>query len=143
MLQYLSSADAARAAGRERFDGYCCVEEVYRTSLGRFGPLDGAHIFAAGQFIELACCPLNVVPICRYRHNNPFGFDPGDTKGCMDLIGRNPKPAIQRIDWLLRNAGGDYRRRVWEQVEELVYEALLVSEKVRAIEEDLTVLLAA
>lgn len=144
MLEYLSSADAARAAGRERFQGYCCIEEIHRSSMGfKFGPLDGAHIFSAGQFVELAKCPLNVVPVCRYRHNNPFGFDRGDTKGCMDLIGRTQKPALQRIEWLLTWVGGEYRRRIVEQIEELVYEALLVSDKVRAMEEDLVVLLAA
>lgn len=142
MLQFAKSADHARAIGRERFEGYCCIEEVHKQSLGSWGPLDGAHIFAAGQFVELAACPLNVVPICRYRHNNPFGFAPADHKGCMDLVGRNPKPALQRIEWLLRHVGGEYRSRVCEQLEELVYEALLLSDKVRAMEEDLTILMA-
>ena len=84
---------------------------------------------------------INVLPVCRYRHNNPFGFEAHDNIGCMDLVGASPRPHIDRVLWLLRHANSEYRRRVWEQVAELVSEALLVSERVRGYEDDLTVML--
>ena len=141
MLKLCRTADAAREAGRNSFDGYCVIEGLHRSSLGFLGPLDGAHIFSAKMAPEIAKAPLNVLPICRYRHNNPFGFYTDDEKGCMDLVGVEPKPPLERVAWLLRWVDGDYRQRVRERLLELVYEALLVSEGVKKHEEDLTAML--
>lgn len=141
MLKLCRTADAAREQGRNAFDGECVIEGVHRSSLGFLGPLDGAHIFSAKMAPEIAAAPLNILPICRYRHNNPFGFYQGDEKGCMDLVGLDPKPPLERIEWVLRWVNGDYRQRVREQILELVYEALLVSERVKKLEDDLTAML--
>lgn len=141
MLRFAKNPDAAAAAGAKAYDGYCVVTARHRDNLGFYGPLDGAHVFSRKAFPELACAPLNVLPVCRYRHNNPFGFESHDNIGCMDLVGASPRPHIDRVAWLLRHANGEYRRRVWEQVSELVYEALLISERVRGYEDDLTVML--
>lgn len=142
MLKFAKSADAMREACKKKYNNHCVVTSLPRGSLGFNGPLDGAHIFAAGDFPELAACIQNGLPICRYRHNNPFGFPKDDFMWCLDINGYGqPRGHLHRVEWLTKWVHADFKGQVREQLWELIGEAVLVSQKVKAMEYDLIAIL--
>jgi len=142
MLKFAKNADAMREACKKPYDNHCIVTSMPRGSLGFNGPLDGAHVFAAGDFTELAKCIQNGLPICRYRHNNPFGFPNGDFQWCLDINGHGqPRGALHRVEWLVRWTHGDFRSQVRDQLFDLVYYGAKICQKVKAMEDDLIVTL--